>query len=69
MVSDHHAFWQILHAFLICSMYAACPTHLILLDLITLVTFGTNYEAPHYALFPSVLTLPLSVTLHVFIIR
>jgi hypothetical protein len=26
-----------------------CPTHLIILDLIPLITCGKVYEAPHYA--------------------
>jgi hypothetical protein len=40
-------------------MYAAFAAHLILLDFITLIIFGegTNYAAPHYAAFSSLLSL------------
>jgi hypothetical protein len=36
-------------------MLAACPAHLTLHDLITLIISGknSNYEAPHYAIFSS----------------
>jgi len=37
-------------------MRATSPTHLILLDLIAIITFG--YKAPHYAVFSSLPTLP-----------
>jgi len=40
---------KIFYAFLICSVPAACPIHLILLD------FIPYYEAPHYAIFSSFL--------------
>jgi len=49
---------KILYAFLISSVHATCPAHLILLDLITLMTFGEEYL--HYAAFSSVPPLPHS---------
>jgi len=43
-------------------MRATFPAHLILLDLITLIMFGEAYiyEAPHYAVFSSLPSLPPS---------
>jgi hypothetical protein len=50
-----------LYAFLNSLMRATCPAHLSLLDSITLIIVylvtSTNYEVPHYAVFPSLLLL------------
>jgi hypothetical protein len=47
-----------LYGFFISSMSATCPAHLILLDLITLITFGEEYKLGtlHYAVFLSPVT-------------
>jgi hypothetical protein len=47
-------------AFLISPLCGTYPTHLILLDMITLILLvkRTNYEAPHYAALSSLLSLP-----------
>jgi hypothetical protein len=44
---------KILYVFLSYPMHAKCPAHLILLDLIFLITLDQpySYEAPHYAVF------------------
>jgi hypothetical protein len=34
-------------------MGVACPAHFMILDLSTLIIFGTNDEAPHYAILSS----------------
>jgi hypothetical protein len=51
-----------LYTFLISLMRGACPAHLTLLDLITLMIFGEDYkhELSQYANFSSLLSLPLS---------
>jgi hypothetical protein len=52
-----------LYAFLIYTMHATCPTHLILLNLTTLLIFGwsnTIYEAPYFAVFSGLPPLPPS---------
>jgi len=43
-------------------MWATSPTHLALLDLITLVTFKEEVQItkPHYVIIPNLLSLPLS---------
>jgi hypothetical protein len=45
-------------------MHAVCSTLLILLNLITLITFGEEYEngASHYGILSSHLLLPVSWT-------
>jgi hypothetical protein len=50
---------KILYAFLTSPMRATWPAHLILLNLITLME-RTSYEAPHYAIFSSLPSLPPS---------
>jgi hypothetical protein len=51
-----------LYAFPFSPMYATYPAHLTLLDLITVIILAnrTSYEAPHYAVFTSLLPLPPS---------
>jgi hypothetical protein len=46
---------KIVYASLMPPLLSTHPTHLILLDLITLsrLVKGGNYEAPHYAFFPA----------------
>jgi len=39
-----HVFWPKLHKHFSSLMYATCPTHLILLDLISLIIFGKAYK-------------------------
>jgi hypothetical protein len=52
-----------LGTFLISPMCAARPTPLIFLDLVIPVIFGEviSYEAPHYAVLSSLLSLPPSL--------
>jgi hypothetical protein len=47
-----HFLTKILHAFLISTMHATCPTHLILLDLITL-TSGEAYKLQTFSFIQS----------------
>jgi hypothetical protein len=49
-----------MYAFLISSMRATCPAHFTPLDLITLMILvkRTSYEAPYYAVFSSLPSLP-----------
>jgi hypothetical protein len=61
---------KILYAFVIFPMCGTCPTYLMLLDFITTTTTTTtttiiidvvySYEAPHYAVFSTLLLLPPS---------
>jgi hypothetical protein len=48
-----------LYAFALSLMGVTCPSHLILLDSIILIIMGrsTSYEAPHYSVFSSLLSL------------
>jgi hypothetical protein len=47
---------KILYKFIISPMRATCPAQVTLLDFIILLK-GTNYEAPHYAIYSSLLLL------------
>ena len=53
---------KILYPLLFSLLHATCPTHLILLDFITLIISGeeTNYKTPLYAVSFSTLLLPPS---------
>jgi hypothetical protein len=51
---------KICYEFLISPMHAACSTHLIIFDLITLIIYGEAYKirTPHFAVFSSLPRLP-----------
>jgi hypothetical protein len=51
-----------LYVFLISSMYATCPAHHILLDLITIIIFGEHNKLQNSSLF-NYLQLPITSSL------